>query len=389
MTHRHSPRIAFVACALVLLGALLAHAAQQPRYRVYDLGSLGGEGMSSQASAINAKGQVAGSTQTPNGDERAFLWSGGVMTSLGVLPGGASSHALGLNDLGQVVGSATIAGGSRGFLYSGGVMTDLGTLSGGDYSAAYAINNSGQIVGGSTSSSGYQQAFLYANGSMSDLGLPPAAPPPPLPPGATWQWVAGVGQAVNATGLIVGASYAIYNAQNISDAQVLMGFSSQSGGALTAMSPTMEPGYNCWAYAVNAGGDVAGMAFFTNPFMGPTHAFLKKGSVFTDLGTLGGTTSMAFAIHDGGWVVGQATTASSEARAFLYAGNTLYDLNALAVGTNPFLRLTRATGINASGWIVGYGYLKSTGSEHAFLAVPEQAGRVVPASVEKLLLLNQ
>ena len=46
------------------------------------------------------------------------------MTDLGTLSGDTISEALGINDLGQVVGYS----GGRGFLYSGGTMVDLNSL---------------------------------------------------------------------------------------------------------------------------------------------------------------------------------------------------------------------------------------------------------------------
>jgi len=55
----------------------------------------------------------------------------------------------GLNDSGQVVGSATTTNdaATHAFLYTDGLpLHDLGTL-GGNFSSAEAINNCGQIVG--------------------------------------------------------------------------------------------------------------------------------------------------------------------------------------------------------------------------------------------------
>src|SRR5947207_15944577 len=46
---------------------------------------------------------------------------------------------------------------------------DLGTLGGGTYSAAYGINSSSHIVGYSNTSSGCCTAFLWKNGTMTDL----------------------------------------------------------------------------------------------------------------------------------------------------------------------------------------------------------------------------
>ena len=67
------------------------------------------------------------------------------MMSLGTL-GGPDSTACGINDAGQVSGSAQDSAGiSHAFLYSNGKMTDLGGLGGGSW--AYRINSAGQVAG--------------------------------------------------------------------------------------------------------------------------------------------------------------------------------------------------------------------------------------------------
>lgn len=96
----------------------------------------------------------------------AFAVSTYTITDLGSL-GGGRSEAIGLNDVGQVVGtSATAAGERHAFLYQNGAMQDLGTL-GGSASEAFAINERGQVVGGSylAGDTAYH-AFLYSDGVM-------------------------------------------------------------------------------------------------------------------------------------------------------------------------------------------------------------------------------
>ncbi len=156
------------------------------------LGFLGG--MDSGASGINDSGQVVGYATTASGNAEAFLYSDGVMTGLGFLPGGTQGGATGINNSGQVVGYSTNASGNKeAFLYSGGVMTGLGTLPGYIDSVAYAINESGQIVGYATDPSGNAQAFLYGGGVMTGLGTLPGA-------------VGSMAEAINNAGQIVGRS---------------------------------------------------------------------------------------------------------------------------------------------------------------------------------------
>ena len=67
----------------------------------------------------------------------------------------------------------------------------------------------------------------------------------------------------------------------------------------------------------------------------------------TDLGTLGGKTSRAYAINAAGQVVGEAATAAGATHAFLYADGKMTDLGTLHGGNSV------AQGINRLGQIVG------------------------------------
>lgn len=139
---------------------------------VIDLGVLAPGGYESVALGINDTGQVAGCDQ---GSGHAFLYDGS-LHDLGTLPGGIHSCAWGLNGRGQVVGFShtVIDGGANAdhaFLYSGGIMTDLGTLPGGSVSSiGLAINDAGQVVGNSAGTRSKSQAVLWANGTIVDLG---------------------------------------------------------------------------------------------------------------------------------------------------------------------------------------------------------------------------
>ena len=82
-------------CLLVLLAVLSVPlgAAIQPRYRVRDLGTLGGD--ASYGLGVNAKSQVVGEAVTAKGELHAFLW----------LPRKAFGLKRGMNDLGTLGGS--------------------------------------------------------------------------------------------------------------------------------------------------------------------------------------------------------------------------------------------------------------------------------------------
>src|SRR6266568_4114010 len=76
------------------------------------------------------------------------------------------------------------------------------------------------------------------------------------------------------------------------------------------------------------------------------HAFLWENGTMTDLGTLGGSLSVANAINDRGQVVGESTTASGEKHAFLWDHGVMKDL-----GTPG--ETSSAQCINGHGDIVG------------------------------------
>src|SRR4051812_30684197 len=87
------------------------------------------------------------------------------VVDLGTL-GGASSQAYGINQSGKVVGAAAVASGAlHAFLYSNGSMTDLGTLGGGTSSIAKAINDSGVVVGVANNTS----AFRWEAGPLTGI----------------------------------------------------------------------------------------------------------------------------------------------------------------------------------------------------------------------------
>jgi probable HAF family extracellular repeat protein len=73
-----------------------------------DLGTLGGP--NSHALGINKRGQVVGVADAPERSE-AFLWERGVMTGLGSLAGVGGSQASDVNDRGEIVGSSPNAEG--------------------------------------------------------------------------------------------------------------------------------------------------------------------------------------------------------------------------------------------------------------------------------------
>jgi probable HAF family extracellular repeat protein len=130
-----------------------------------DVGTLGGR--ESCLHAINDAGQAAGYALTRDGFTHAILYSGGVVTDLHALGGGYTtfSCAYGINNAGSVVGQAQSADGAiHAFLWAKGKMIDLNSQIAPDpgwvLTHAVAINDRGQIVGRATAPDRMERAWL-------------------------------------------------------------------------------------------------------------------------------------------------------------------------------------------------------------------------------------
>jgi probable HAF family extracellular repeat protein len=78
------------------------------------------------------------------------------------------------------------------------------------------------------------------------------------------------------------------------------------------------------AEGLNNAGQVVGYSDTTGDV--EEHAFLYSNGVITDLGTLGGTSSQAVAINNSAQIVGVSATVDSPGDAFLYSDGVMTDL---------------------------------------------------------------
>ena len=90
------------------------------------------------------------------------------ISDLGTL--GGYSVSRGVNVAGQVTGATGAGAKSEAFLYSNGSMTNLGTL-GGTSGIGNAINTSGQVAGYSQNASGTYRAFLSSGSNLLDIEI--------------------------------------------------------------------------------------------------------------------------------------------------------------------------------------------------------------------------
>ena len=332
---------------------------QSLRYRLIDLGTLGGPNSSEtqESPFINNTGMVVGFADTaiPNPDNsegfvfHAFRWRGGPIRDLGTLPGGVNSFAVWSNNAGEVAGLSengrvdpllgTPEG--RGVLWKkNGQIVNLGTL-GGHESLAASINERGQVAGFAANRTpdrfslfwpGTQtRAFLWQKGIMRDLGT--LGGPDALLTGG-----------VNNRGQVAGESYTNSEPNPDTGMPTLDPFLWTNG---TMVDLGTLGGTVGMATALNNRGQVAGQSNLAGNQT--AHPFLWSRGTLTDLGTLGGTFGTAIWMNDAGEVVGGAATTADEAsHAFFWRNGEMTDLGTINGDTCSVAHF-----MNARGQVVG------------------------------------
>lgn len=352
------------------MAAIFAGAQSASLYGSYwtltDLGTLGGS--ETFADSINDLGQVVGISRLPDDiGSHAFFYANGVMQDISpVNSGDIRAGRLGLNNLG-VIASGVVSGGAYyPVIYEPAIArtTTLGSLgaNSGFTGVATGINDSGVAIGYSYLDSSTRHAFIYRNGSMSDLG-------------SLGGYSAAL--AINNFGMAAGFS-----------SETLNGFARAVVWQNNSMLD-ISNGLESEARAVNDFGQVVGE---TSTPAGGMEAFLWSAGSSQTLGTLPtGRTSQAYSINNIGEIVGTADIVSSityetnpitghvnittnyHDHAFLYTHGSMIDLNTL-ISTNSAWELNYAYGINNSDQIVGWGSLDGGQHFRSFiLQVPEPA----------------
>jgi probable HAF family extracellular repeat protein len=372
--------------------AAIAMAQPAPRYRITDLGTLGGT--YSYAYGINNFGQVSGGAATKNQtgglSQTAFLSYGGRTIDLGTLGGSqcpncnsetAGTSASGVSAVISEISKADPNG--EDFCAFGthaqclaaswkdGSMTALPTL-GGNNAQAYWINNFGQVAGlaetgqrDPTCSTAtpfqvlrFKPAIWGPNGELNQL--------PPLP-GDTVGFAFGIndnGEAIGVSGLCGNTSVPPVTPFSLEPHAVLWERDGTPVNLGNLGGTFNVPG------GINNRGDVAGGAQSSKD--GNIHAFLwTRSAGMQDLGLFPGSVVTAVpccnTINNSGQIALISADAMGNTRALLWQNGKMYDMNDLIPAGSPW-NLQFTASINDAGEIVGWGLIN--GEVHAFLASP-------------------
>lgn len=341
-------------------------------YSIQDLGHAGTTGFGSaevplQSAALNNRGGVAYTLLDADKNLRGFYDQGSGPVDTGTLHG-KYAVVRAINDSGTITGysdSLSLSNPNQAFVYEGGIMSSIHTLGFNATTEAWDINSGGIVVGefrGGFGFPGSGGAFIYDPqiGSMQDLQtvLPVSS--------GDGEWLLRRANAVNDSGEIVG--YGMLREAGMPPLPspfVLPGDSSSGSvqrgfyynGQTLINIGTLKGGYVSMAVDINEIGVVAGHSGLAD---GSLHAVKYENGMLVDLGTLREKSldgdSFALAINNFNQIVG-AVIFPEVSRAFIYEdGKGMRDLNDLIKPGSGWDHLSAAWDINDAGEIIGLGH---------------------------------
>lgn len=328
---------------LTAVGVVLAAGVAARAGEIVTLPSLGGWG--SFAYDVNESGQTVGEAYLA-GDEvaHAVLWMDGAATDLGAIDG--SSAAWAINDSGEVVGWSGKGPLNTAMLWADGGWVDLGAdMNAAGSSVAWDVTEGGLVVGQASLDGGFPAGFVWNGpGTGMEAGTIPG-------------YNGGANKGVNESGVTVGHGYFFGDPD-----MAMMGVPDGQGGYDEhEIGPT---GYVfSIATEINDAGTIVG---FANDGRGPWNAAiftLDRDNPVISLGTLPEfENSEAYDVNGSGVIVGTAWDNDFllDPHAWVYFGGAMHDLNGfLEPGQTDWTVLLSAEGINDRGDIVGYGVTTS------------------------------
>ena len=380
-------------CAFLCIAGWLngqEHRDKHPRYKLIDLGTLGGPISYGSASGdgarlLNARSEVSSYADTALPDPFApdgcfdadcllahgFRWKQGKIFDLGGLDDALNSLGDSINDRGWVTGFAQTGRFDAAFvfpladavLWKGTKIFDLGTLPGGSFSLGISVNNAGQVVGFSDNgvpdpfasfffpSPNQVRTFLWHGDELEDIGT--LGGPDTTP---------GPGCDNQRAGLIVGSSFTSF-APNAATGFPTVNPFLWNDGTMTDLGNL--GGTISFGQCVNERLEVIGNSNLAGDQT--FHAYRWRNGKMEDLGTLGGPDSEAIWINNAGDIAGSADLPTPGIHdAVVWRHGHIRDL-----GTVPGDLCSRGRAINSRGQVVG-GSSDCHNFLHAF--VWEEAG---------------
>lgn len=250
------------------------------------------------------------------------------------------------------------------FLWSNGTMTDLGTL-GGDFSEGLAINSSGEVVGWAQTKAGGSDPFLWNGRTMTDL-----------------------------------TSLGVLHAYGINDSGQIAGTCGPSTGPTSPCVVSNgkvtdlpnPPNFDCGvAVAINHNGQVLGECGDSS---GNGTAVVWTNGTPTVLGTLGGPYVNATGLNNLGQVCGFGQTSTYAQHGFFWSNGTFTDLgnNFFAAALNDSAAIVAGDEIYSGGTVQNLNNLVPAGSPQIDSATGiNDNGQIVadaPAATGQAVLLT-
>ena len=313
---------------------------------------------------INNNGQIVGMYQLPGGGPgvgtgiyRWFLYEGGKLTDFS-LPGIPGAIPSAINNLGQIAGTYSVpssAGAETvyGFIDTNGTVTRLEPAPNTTYIRIIQINDRGQVLGTyDARSAGGEHAFVYSNGTFTQIDIPGAAtgssaaeaasPAGEVSPAAINNRGQVTGEYVQATGdpahpykmvafIDTGgkitkidppfATSTMPMAINDKGQVVANHFGSETAGAFiydNGRIETISPpdALDVTVHDINNAGQVVGT--YTDKFLTPepagsfgAHGFVYKDGTFTEITAPDGAPTFPLRINDVGQVIGTYPSATA------------------------------------------------------------------------------
>jgi probable HAF family extracellular repeat protein len=235
-------------------------------------------------SALNDNGHMTGDLPQGGGGNHAFFWDGTTLQDIHAL--GNKSVPTKINDADEIVGwFQTSAIPQKAFRWKSGIMTDLGTF-GGPESTAFGINQVGQVVGSAETPNLNDRAFIWTDldgDSISDSGEMVQLPDMGLSSAAN-----GVNDAGAATGFVLNSLFRRRGAI----------WFNNSGFVQTGVLPNSTESE---AFDINNHGQVVGRS--GEPFLWDNGQIVALSTLVPQI--QGWTLTTAIGINDDGWIVGE------------------------------------------------------------------------------------